>query len=112
MSQSEASLTEFKLIECNETKHAVAILEILNEAILNSTALYDYQPRTLKNMQTWFATKREQNFPILGIINPTGELLGFTHSGTIQQAGFKFGCWLDAAFYQLTLTTPLHPQDG
>lgn len=183
MSQSEASLTEFKLIECNETEHAVAILEILNEAILNSTALYDYQPRALKNMQTWFATKREQHFPILGIINPTGKLLGFatwgtfrafpaykytvehsvyihhehrgcglskilmqtliekaqqqqlhvmvgcidaentasirlhqklgfTHSGTIQQAGFKFGCWLDAAFYQLTLTTPLDPLDG
>ena len=64
MSQSEAAATEFKLIDCNETEHAAAILEILNEAILNSTALYDYQPRTLQSMQTWFAIKREQHFPV------------------------------------------------
>ena len=37
---------------------------------------------------------------------------GFTHSGTITQAGFKFGRWLDAAFYQLRLPTPSCPVDG
>ena len=37
--------------------------------------------------------------------------LGFVHSGTITQAGFKFGRWLDLAFYQLTLATPLQPHD-
>src|SRR3546814_2498645 len=30
------------------------------------------------------------------------EKLGFVHAGTIRQAGFKFGRWLDLAFYQLT----------
>jgi L-amino acid N-acyltransferase len=38
--------------------------------------------------------------------------LGFVHSGTIRQAGFKFGRWLDLAFYQLILTTPSAPIDG
>jgi len=38
--------------------------------------------------------------------------LGFVHAGTITQAGFKFGRWLDLAFYQLTLETPLDPVDG
>jgi L-amino acid N-acyltransferase len=38
--------------------------------------------------------------------------LGFVHAGTIRQAGFKFGRWLDLAFYQLTLETPLMPIDG
>jgi phosphinothricin acetyltransferase len=38
--------------------------------------------------------------------------LGFTHCGTIRQAGFKFGRWLDLAFYQLTVATPLRPVDG
>lgn len=38
--------------------------------------------------------------------------LGFTHAGTIQQVGFKFGRWLDLAFYQLVLETPLTPVDG
>jgi L-amino acid N-acyltransferase len=40
------------------------------------------------------------------------EKLGFTHAGTIAQAGFKFGRWLDLAFYQLRLPTPLQPVDG
>ncbi len=38
--------------------------------------------------------------------------LGFKHSGTISQAGFKFGRWLDLGFYQLTLSTPVNPVDG
>ena len=38
--------------------------------------------------------------------------LGFVHAGTITQAGFKFGRWLDLVFYQLTLETPLNPVDG
>jgi L-amino acid N-acyltransferase YncA len=38
--------------------------------------------------------------------------LGFTHAGTIHQAGFKFGRWLDLAFYQRILATPHEPVDG
>lgn len=37
------------------------------------------------------------------------EKLGFQHAGTIRQAGYKFGRWLDLAFYQLILDTPAHP---
>ncbi|MGV3569550.1 MAG: GNAT family N-acetyltransferase [Ramlibacter sp.] len=40
------------------------------------------------------------------------EKLGFTHAGTIRQAGFKFGRWLDLAFYQKVLPTPREPVDG
>jgi L-amino acid N-acyltransferase YncA len=40
------------------------------------------------------------------------EKLGFSHAGTIKQAGFKFGRWLDLAFYQLVLPTPFEPRDG
>jgi phosphinothricin acetyltransferase len=40
------------------------------------------------------------------------ESLGFTHCGTVEQAGFKFGRWLDLAFYQKILTTPTAPVDG
>jgi phosphinothricin acetyltransferase len=36
-----------KLIPCTHELHAQPILALLNEAIANSTALYDYQPRTL-----------------------------------------------------------------
>jgi L-amino acid N-acyltransferase len=40
------------------------------------------------------------------------ERLGFVHAGTVRQAGFKFGEWLDVAFYQLLLPTPRRPVDG
>ena len=40
------------------------------------------------------------------------EKLGFTSAGTVRQAGFKFGRWLDVAFYQLILDTPAQPVDG
>jgi phosphinothricin acetyltransferase len=40
------------------------------------------------------------------------ERLGFTHAGTVKQVGFKFGRWLDLAFYQLLLRTPAQPRDG
>jgi L-amino acid N-acyltransferase len=40
------------------------------------------------------------------------ERLGFAHVGTLRQVGFKFGRWLDLAFYQLLLDTPGQPVDG
>ena len=38
--------------------------------------------------------------------------LSFQHVGNMPQVGFKFGRWLDLAFYQLLLDTPLQPVDG
>jgi len=37
---------------------------------------------------------------------------GFVFCGTIKQAGYKFGKWLDLAFYQLILKTPKYPEEG
>ncbi|MCC9609030.1 N-acetyltransferase family protein [Blastopirellula sp. JC732] len=37
---------------------------------------------------------------------------GFVLSGVMREAGFKFGRWLDAGFYQLMLPTPDSPCDG
>ncbi|MDF0534205.1 GNAT family N-acetyltransferase [Shewanella sp. A32] len=37
--------------------------------------------------------------------------LGFSHSGTLPQVAFKFGRWLDLAFYQRLLPTPAAPTD-
>ena len=40
------------------------------------------------------------------------EAHGFTHAGTIKDAGFKFGRWMDLAFYQRILPGPAQPVDG
>lgn len=171
------------LIRCDQTTYAGPILSILNDAILNSTAIYDYRPRTSEVMVAWFETKQKGNYPIIGAVAESGELmgfgsygtfrawpgykytvehsiyvatpyrgqgigkrllqelisaaqaqdyhvliggidsqnavsirlhtsLGFVHAGTIRQAGFKFGRWLDLVFYQLVLPTPAHPKEG
>lgn len=176
-------IPEVRLIDCDEAAHAGAILDILNEAIAHSTALYDYAARPPSAMSAWFATKRANGFPVVGAVDAQGALmgfaswgtfrafpaykytvehsvyvhkdcrgrglgallmrtlveraraaglhamvgcidaanegsirlhrqLGFVHTGTMPQVGFKFGRWLDAAFYQLTLETPLDPVDG
>lgn len=170
-------------ISCTQTAHAHAILSILNDAIVSSTALYDYVPRPLESMVPWFREKEQKGFPVVGACDERGELLGFAsygtfrawpaykytvehsvyvqrdhrgkglgrallteliarataadvhalvgvidlgnrvsvalhermgfkHVGTLPEAGFKFGRWLDVAFFQRILQTPAHPVDG
>lgn len=172
-----------QLVSCTEERHAQAILDIFNDAIANSTALYEYHPRTLDTMKNWFAAKRAGGYPVLGYEDAAGvllgfasygafrgypankyavehsvyvrgdqrgkglgrallaqviaaagqaglhtivggidadnrasialhEQLGFVHAGTVRHAAFKFGRWLDLAFYQLILDTPNAPVDG
>lgn len=171
------------LIECTHALHARPILDILNDAIVSSTALYDYQPRPIESMRSWFDVKGRGGFPVLGAVDDAGALLGFASYGTfrahpaykysvehsiyvrreqrgrgvgrllltrlmasateqqyhvmiggidrengasialheklgfelaglIRHAGFKFGRWLDLAFYQRLLDGPAHPVDG
>jgi phosphinothricin acetyltransferase len=172
-----------KLVDCEPQRHAASILAIFNEAIANSTALYDYRPRAPESMTGWFEAKNKGRYPVIGIEDDAGTLvgfgsygsfrawpaykytvehsiyvdtrfrgqghgrvllealvaaaskqdyhvmvggidasnavsirlhesLGFTHCGTVKQAGFKFGRWLDLAFYQRILATPATPVDG
>jgi phosphinothricin acetyltransferase len=179
----DETMRAMRIVQCDFDCHAAAILAIFNDAILNSTALYDYKARTMDNMRAWFETKAKGNFPVIGLENDAGELmgfgsfgtfrphaaykysvehsiyvdarfrsqglgrklleeviatakaqdyhniigvidtnnqqsiglhesLGFTHCGTVKHCGFKFGRWLDAAFYQLILATPTNPVDG
>lgn len=171
-----------RIISCTYDQHGAAILAILNEAILHSTALYDYEPRSNQQMQHWFATKVAAEFPVLGMVDASGTLLGFAtygtfrawsaykytvehsvyvhtnhrgrgigykllsnlldeaktrnvhamigvidaqnavsralhtklgfeHTGTLSQVGFKFGRWLDVVFYQKLLPTPASPNE-
>lgn len=170
------------VISCGE-RHLPGILAIWNDAIVHSTAIYDYEPRTPEMVRQWFEQKQRAHRPVLGIEDGEGSLaafatygpfrpfpaykytvehsvyveqshrgkghgkrlmlaiidaaqaqqhhvlvgaidssnegsirlhcaLGFTSCGTIRQAAFKFGRWLDLEFYQLVLPTPESPVDG
>lgn len=171
-----------KLKHCTE-EHLPEILEIFNDAILNSTALYDYKTRTMDTMYAWFDDKKKGHYPVMGAFDDKGSLLGFStygmfrvrpaykytveHSvyvradkrgqglgkillreiikkaeeqnvhvlvgvidasnetsrklhenegfvltGVMKEVGYKFGRWLDAAFYQLILATPETPNEN
>ena len=73
-----------KTVQCEYTRHAEAILAIFNEAIVHTTALYDYKPRTLEMMATWFDTKAKGKYPIVGIESDSGELMGFASYGAFR----------------------------
>ncbi len=73
-----------QLVDCSEARHAGAILELLNDAIVNSTAVYDYRPRPPAAMAPWFAAKREHGFPVLGLEDDDGRLLGFASYGSFR----------------------------
>jgi L-amino acid N-acyltransferase len=171
------------IIDCMPDTHAEQVRAIFNEAILNTTALYDYRPRSPETVLKWFGAKAGRGDPVLGALDAQGVLLGFAtygpfrerpaykysvehsvyvhcdhrrqgvaeallrelirraqaqelhlmvggidaqnaasiclheklgfrHAGTITEAGFKFGRWLDLAFYQRVLATPQRPVDG
>ena len=72
-----------KIIHCDDS-FSGQILSIFNEAILSSTALYDYKPRTPGMMQGWFEAKKKGNFPVIGVVTEEGELLGFGSYGTFR----------------------------
>lgn len=70
-------------IRCDR-RHAPAILEIFNDAILHSTALWEYKPRTPQVMDAWFAAKEAGNYPVLGLVGENGTLLGFSSYGPFR----------------------------
>jgi L-amino acid N-acyltransferase YncA len=71
-------------ITCTYTSHAQEVLDILNDAIVSSTALYDYDPRTIETMANWFQQKDIGDFPVIGVTNDTAELMGFATYGTFR----------------------------
>lgn len=72
------------IIPCTAALHAGAILDILNEAIVSSTALYDYHPRGMETMGPWFEAKQASGFPVVGAVDDAGRLLGFATYGTFR----------------------------
>lgn len=46
------------------------ILAIYNEAVLTTTATYDYEPRSLEHRQQWFADHEQSDYPIFVAVEP------------------------------------------
>jgi phosphinothricin acetyltransferase len=67
------------------------ILAIFNEAIVHTTALYDYEPRTLEKVNQWYEVHVQNDFPVIGAFDEAGTLLGFAAYGSFRpHEGYKF----------------------
>ena len=67
-----------------------AILEIINYNILNSTALYDYEPRTLENQIAIFDDKLKKGFPVI-VATENETVVGFGYYSEFRfREAYKF----------------------
>lgn len=66
------------------------ILGIMNEAILNTTAIYDYEVRTTAFIENWFQKKQEDREPII-VCQVEGHTVGFGTYGRFRpRAAYQF----------------------
>ena len=67
-----------------------AMLEIYNEIILNTTAVWHNEPHTLQMRQEWFALKQEQGYPVF-VAEQNSVLAGFSTIGPFRPwVGYRF----------------------
>ncbi|QXG33506.1 GNAT family N-acetyltransferase [Pseudomonas viridiflava] len=57
------------------------ILAIYNDAVLNTTAIWNEQPVDLANRQVWYASRQSQAYPVLVAVNAADEVLGYSSFG-------------------------------
>ena len=60
-----------------------AILPIYNDAVINTTAVFDYAPRSLEAQLAWFDAKQAQNLPVLLAVDGDA-VLGFASYGPFR----------------------------
>ena len=60
------------------------MLAIYNDIILNTTAVYDYEPHTLEMRKEWFRTKQKQGFPVF-VAEENGVIAGFSTIGPFRR---------------------------
>ena len=59
------------------------LLEIYNEIILNTTAVFEYEPHTLEMRRNWFQTKQQQGFPVF-VAEEGEQIRGFSSFGPFR----------------------------
>ena len=78
-----------------------AILDIYNDAILNTTSVYNYLPHTLEMRMEWYQQKQKDGFPVL-VAEQSGTVVGFSTYG-------HFRAW--AAYkYSVEVSVYIHPK--
>lgn len=72
-------MSRFQVVRARE-EHLPAITEIYNEAVLNSTATFDTEPKTLEDRRRWFQAHGAP-YPVLVAVAPTGKVAAWASLG-------------------------------
>jgi L-amino acid N-acyltransferase YncA len=71
-------------------KDLTDILEIYNDAILNTTAIYDYTAHTLDQRREWYEKKKQDGYPLL-VFEKDNKVIGFATFGPFRAyPAFKY----------------------
>src|ERR1044071_3116698 len=54
------------------------ILEIYNDAVLTTTATYDYEPRTLEHRAAWFDDHLKSDYAVFVAVSDEGRVVGWS----------------------------------
>src|ERR1043165_2521497 len=67
------------------------ILEIYNDAVLRTTATYDYEPRTLEHRVAWFEEHRTNDYAVLVAVEEGGRVVGWSALNPFHaRLGYRF----------------------
>ena len=59
------------------------VLDIYNDAIINTTAIYDYKPHTLADREAWYDKKLAAGFPLF-VFEEDGAVIGYATYGPFR----------------------------
>jgi L-amino acid N-acyltransferase YncA len=77
-------------IRLAEDKDIPEILTIYNDIILNTTAVYEYQPQTLAMRKAWYAAKLKDGYPVYVAVQEN-TIAGFSSIGPFRAwAAYKY----------------------
>jgi len=70
-----------------------AILDIYNDAVLTTTATYDYEPRSLQHRLQWFDDHERIGFPIFVAEDDERKIVGWSSLSRFHdRKGYQFTC--------------------
>lgn len=68
-----------------------AILEIYNDAVLNTTASADYEPRSLESRYEWFDEHAREGYPVFVAEHAAGVVVGWSSLNRHKERyGYRF----------------------
>ncbi|PYK14348.1 MAG: GNAT family N-acetyltransferase [Verrucomicrobia bacterium] len=73
-----------------QLKDLPAISEIYNDAVLNTTASYDYEPRDMKHRLAWYELHQKQDLPVFVAENEKGVVGWSSLTKYHDRMGYRF----------------------